>query len=345
MKDKKYYYGIDVFKLVCSLLVVSIHTSVLMEIGDPLYSIFHDYITRYAVPFFFISSGFFFSDILHASQTTLEIRAGIKKYAFRLLRPFLLWGSLYFLLSLAETVLLDHTPAADAFIGKLHMLAVESPGGGLWYVQALLWLLLILIITYRNEGQLKWYLSVAAVFYVIQGLWSSSTGPVFPAAHAAYYSVFLSERGFLFYGFYFFLGIVLAQKKEWLSLKLPYCLTALAVLYCGYALLDAAEQTMPVALIKHCTKGGIALTWFLTALNVKNEWVSAGWLRAHSRLMSTIIYFTHFLAIYGMKIVLRVLRLDFVQAAGFHPLFWLPAPCSWYLPFSRDTLPTLSMPR
>lgn len=46
--NKGYYWGVDLFKLICAVLVVSIHTTLFYEY-DALYYYFHEYLTRFAV--------------------------------------------------------------------------------------------------------------------------------------------------------------------------------------------------------------------------------------------------------------------------------------------------------
>ena len=58
MTEKKSYAGIDYFRLIAALLIISIHTSPFVsfsQIGDFMFT---RIIARVAFPFFFMASGF-----------------------------------------------------------------------------------------------------------------------------------------------------------------------------------------------------------------------------------------------------------------------------------------------
>ena len=55
---KNYFYGMDVFKLLCAVLIVCIHTAPLESLSTRANSLLVNCFCRVAVPFFFVSSGF-----------------------------------------------------------------------------------------------------------------------------------------------------------------------------------------------------------------------------------------------------------------------------------------------
>ena len=79
MTEKKSYAGIDYFRLIAALLIISIHTSPFVsfsQIGDFMFT---RIIARVAVPFFFITSGFFL--ISRYTYNAERLYAFIKKTA------------------------------------------------------------------------------------------------------------------------------------------------------------------------------------------------------------------------------------------------------------------------
>lgn len=309
--NKQYYYGIDVIKLICAFIVVSIHTTLFMDINDQLYFIYSNYITRFAVPFFFISSGYFVTPLLSHEFGVKEIRNNIKKYLLRLIRPFVLWGSCYFVLSVLEEVLIEHNGIKTVLPEKLHLLLVESPGGGLWYVYAVLWITAFLLIFYKHKREIPFYI-VSFLLFLLPGIWniSGSDMVVLNSIHNAYYTVFLSERSFIFYAIYFFTGIIL---YNYLIKKIPVwkLLLMQTLLYVTFVLLCNSEQNIFVGLLTQLNKYVLATGWFLIALNIPNQCIPQGWIRDSARKMSTIIYFTHFMSIYLVKIVFKIMGLTF----------------------------------
>ena len=61
MDDKKVYSNIDLLKFFFSFFIIMIHTSLFADVNTTVDYIFVNIITRIAVPFFFLSSGFFFA--------------------------------------------------------------------------------------------------------------------------------------------------------------------------------------------------------------------------------------------------------------------------------------------
>ena len=59
MTEKKSYAGIDYFRLIAALLIIAIHTSPLDSFSETGDFILTRMIARVAVPFFFMTSGFF----------------------------------------------------------------------------------------------------------------------------------------------------------------------------------------------------------------------------------------------------------------------------------------------
>lgn len=60
MAKNKDYVGIDYFRVVAAFLIVAIHTSLFASVSGTGDFIFTRIIARVAVPFFFMTSGFFF---------------------------------------------------------------------------------------------------------------------------------------------------------------------------------------------------------------------------------------------------------------------------------------------
>lgn len=59
MKDSKNkYYSIDILKFIMALVVIAIHTKLLYYFDNKNITKIHMILIEYAVPFFFLSSGF-----------------------------------------------------------------------------------------------------------------------------------------------------------------------------------------------------------------------------------------------------------------------------------------------
>lgn len=205
-------------------------------------------------------------------------------------------------------ILIDKTNIYTATKYKLHLFLVESPGGGLWYVEAILWICLIVRLSYKNN---KKYLIVSGILYLIQGIWSIEGLKFVSILKNMYFKVFLSERTFIFYGVYFFIGIFIALNlKKTISSPIRLFLLQL-ILYVAFAITNLKVELYLLAITNHLIKGIIAINWFLIALNISNDSIPNCWLKYNSRKLSTIIYFTHFMAIYFVKVVYKILNIEF----------------------------------
>ncbi|MBP7564085.1 MAG: acyltransferase family protein [Candidatus Cloacimonetes bacterium] len=92
-ETKTNYNTIDFLKLIGSILVICIHTHPLINLSETLDFWHINMLCRIAVPFFFISSGYFFYKKIHnyGHQTII-----LKKYLYRIIRLYLFWSMIYF---------------------------------------------------------------------------------------------------------------------------------------------------------------------------------------------------------------------------------------------------------
>lgn len=93
MESKKQYGAIDIAKYVSALLVVAIHTYPFWEVSETFNTFFIAVVCRLAVPFFFVTSAFFFFGKVRRENMDAENRLYI--YLRRLLILYLVWTVLY----------------------------------------------------------------------------------------------------------------------------------------------------------------------------------------------------------------------------------------------------------
>lgn len=87
--QNKHEYGIDLFKYLAALSVVGMHMEFLKDINYCLFNI-ADYFFRFAVPFFFMVSGYLFAS--HCFISNRFKRKYIKSYIIKIIIPFVMWG-------------------------------------------------------------------------------------------------------------------------------------------------------------------------------------------------------------------------------------------------------------
>jgi len=214
MNKKEAYTGIDYFRIIAVFLIVAIHTSPLATYSDTADFILTRIIARTAVPFFFMTSGFFLvseynynSDKLKnfMKQTTLIYAIAIALYL-----PVNIYNG-YFL----EDNLLPNIIKDIVFDGTFYHL---------WYLPAAIigavtsWLLV------KKIG-LKWAFGVTAALYMI-GLFGDSYfgfSKQIPFLKVLYTNLFelsdYTRNGILFAPVFFVLGSIIASKKWHLTLR------------------------------------------------------------------------------------------------------------------------------
>ena len=92
-KEKLHNQSIDIFRLICAVMVVAIHTSPFCDVSEKLGDLCTNILPRIAVPFFFITAGYFYiSSLENGKDPTLP-------YLKRILSAYLLWSIPYWLIA------------------------------------------------------------------------------------------------------------------------------------------------------------------------------------------------------------------------------------------------------
>ena len=105
MYEKKYNsidrQTIDVFKMLCAILIVSIHIRPFLSFSKTLDFFEGDIVARIAVPFFYAASAFFFFEkILFSEQKILKCKENtlrLIKYLKRIVLLYTIWSGIYLL--------------------------------------------------------------------------------------------------------------------------------------------------------------------------------------------------------------------------------------------------------
>lgn len=95
------YKGIDVIKLAMAILVISLHVYPFESINDSLHYYTIHWFSRIAVPFFFISTGFF----LFKNENEEIMVKRVKRYLIKIFKLYCIWGVIYLPWYLKDRVL------------------------------------------------------------------------------------------------------------------------------------------------------------------------------------------------------------------------------------------------
>lgn len=230
-------------------------------------------IARIAVPFFFVSSGFFFSTKVDCSHLDLNVT---KVYTFKLLRLLGLWSILLF--------------AGDK--------------GHLWYIGGLVVAVLLYSVLVYHNVSCKNMIVMACIFYMIGLIGDSYYHLLYPFQKiapfryliAAYYKMFTTTRNGIFMGFPFFLmGCVIEKKKVFtrpVYSMIGFLVSTAFLLFEAFVLRKMAfpkEEHVDMYLFL------VPAVFFLFLFSVNSNPFSSGSIYKKIRSVGVIVYFSHWL--------------------------------------------------
>lgn len=285
---------VDVAKLFFALCVVLLHAGVTKLL--PFADLIGDCIISLAVPYFFVASGFFLAEKVHAAQSRVDGRRIISAYCRRLGVKLLIFEPVSILLWAAKRLLegmsLPHvalTTIQDALF---------YPRGALWYIQAVI-LAALLLTPLLLRGAETRVIPVAVGLYIVTLLGTRyrflSAGTLAGDVFEAYDRFFLSLRNGLFVGFPFMLcGCLVSRWKAWLvtaGARATSCLIAVTTVAFGLLTLESRIlHPFPTH------DGDLFLSYLLVApmlFALTAQLPGRGWDTSLLRGLSTAVYLVH----------------------------------------------------
>lgn len=229
MVKSKRYAGIDYFRFFAALLIVAIHTSPLSDYSSIADFIFTGIIARIAVPFFFITSGFFL--ISRYAYNNEKLISFIKKtaliygLAIIIYLPINIYNKYFYMDNLLPNIIKD-----IAFDGTLYHL---------WYLPASVIGAVIAWYSVKKLGYTKAFLISAALYLI--GLFGDSYYGIsknIPVLNEFYNLIFqitdYTRNGIFFAPVFFVMGGFIADNR--IRLKFKKCI--LGFVFC-FALMIA----------------------------------------------------------------------------------------------------------
>ena len=211
MNDER-NYSIDTFKFFAALSVVGIHTQPFANLEQSIYQNIY-FILRvlfsFAVPFFFMSSGYLLYRGVHKIQDRkIYILRYLKKIATILVATlicYIIFNLFKFILSSNPT---ENIKSLFYSIFKLRNIYYGIDEGGmfhLWYLFALIYIVILLYIFNNRTNQLFFI----SIFLHVIGNWIQIK------------NVGINTRDALFYGlFYTMLGYYMCDNEEFIRIKI-----------------------------------------------------------------------------------------------------------------------------
>lgn len=278
MGDRKIYTGLDVTKLMCAFLIVYLHSYV-DDMGH-FSTWFRNVITYIGVPFFFITSGFFFKKGLLKNDNSSSY---LKKYVRRVVKMYVAWSVITLPVSwlCIEWGHPDYSLSLK-IVYLFRMFLFSGSCGIYWYLLALI-ICSMVIFFFDAKKKRGWLYLIATVLFIVGVVYDSpyrNNNLCFQFIHI----VFGSENNYLNMGlFYMCIGHFFATH--------PFkCNNILLV---SAIILSIIARTMEIRFTGfNCLSAVIATALFSwarnTRINISDE------LSISMRKLSTAIYLLHF---------------------------------------------------
>ncbi|WP_195430509.1 acyltransferase family protein [Clostridium sp. D46t1_190503_E9] len=161
---KQRYDSVNIMRMVSALLVIAIHTSIFGSINQTANDIVTKSISRIAVPFFFISTGYFMFK-------NINRQGYIKSFIKRLVKIYLIIGVIDVLLIMPYV----SVRLQGGFIKALQVILIGGITESLWYVPAII-LSVLVVSVFIKKNWVKPLVIVSILLYIIGLLGDSYYG-------------------------------------------------------------------------------------------------------------------------------------------------------------------------
>lgn len=257
--NKNIYTGIDFFKLICALMIICMHT---LNYNSNVYlQIFNKVICGMAVPFFFITSGFFLQKGL---TNTDDKKSYFLSYLKRLGTLYLIWT----VITLPVSIYVIKMSHPDANIIICFMLLIRNiffvgSLGIYWYILALMLDSIVLYFCNKYNNK-KTVFFISIILFLIGILYNSNIIGQNNFVYNAIHIIFSSERNFLNVGlFYVLIGSYLQQRENDLL-----CINRNLILFLFFIVV-LIKYIETIYLNINCVQCLEAILLFLFAINIK----------------------------------------------------------------------------
>lgn len=215
MKEKGTLPYVDILKFIFAVLIFLLHTGILSLI--PFYSETQAITVRFAVPFFFVASGFFLANKLNYLQSRNERKQATCKYCKRLGEKLLVFEPISIIILVAGRIVVEHMKPYSIISITIKEI-LFYPRGALWYIQAMI-VAAIILFPFIDSRKEKVAIIPAMFLYIIALLGNRYyfliENTCFSSLITSYESIFISVRNGVFVGFPFMLcGCLIAKYQD-----------------------------------------------------------------------------------------------------------------------------------
>lgn len=160
LTDRQTNNSVNIMRLVCAYLVVAIHTEPLTDISTEAGFFATEVITKIAVPFFFLVSGYYYC------QKIKKDRSYFKTYIRNLLSGYCVWTGIYFIVNLFSAINGGYFTIKSYIVDCVVRFFLYGPYYHLWYMPALFVAVFIVTVVEKIKAR-KILFPLSLVAYVV----------------------------------------------------------------------------------------------------------------------------------------------------------------------------------
>ena len=291
--------SIDIFRCICALMVVAIHTQPFMDINSTMGYIFTQIIPRIAVPFFFAISGYFYIQKLESGEKVFV------KYIKRLVLTYIVWSLIYFAIDFCQW---GYENIKSFAVSSLYQFFIYGSHYHLWFFPALI--LSVCITTLMFKTKLKKALIPLSIFLYVIGCLGCSyyeIGISVPILNKLFLAnSFTTIRRLFLMGFPFFTsGYAVYKLKKNINMfnnnrKIIF-VTILSIIIWLIEIFFVCNANLQNNIV--ITLGLYPLLIFAILLLLNNPMEKHNYLAKKCKTISNFTYYAHPLFIMGIKYV------------------------------------------
>ncbi|MDU5105330.1 acyltransferase family protein [Clostridium sp.] len=224
-ENQKRYDSINIMRVICAFLVISLHTSFFASVDLGLNNIVAKGISRIAVPFFFISTGYFM-------VKNITKNGYVKGFVKRI-------GLIYLLISLIDIILIMPYVSmrlSGDFAYKIKYIFIGGIIESLWYIPAIIFAV-VLVSIFLKKNWIKPLIVVSILLYIIGLLGDSYFGLIkntpLEVVINFYNNIFINTRNGITFSIPFVtLGALIAKGNIKLSKNIiNICLIVFSIIF------------------------------------------------------------------------------------------------------------------
>lgn len=280
--------SIDIFRIICALMVVSIHTGPLSELGHNWWYVTAQILPRLGVPFFFCTMGYYYIGSLLKGQCKFW------KNMKRLLVTYGLWSIIYYIPD-AKQVLNGSVSLSGFLVNCLRQFVIYGSREHFWFFPAVFFSIIVATL-FAKIRKLSWLAGLSMVAYVLGLLGCSYYGI---GNRIPLISVFINSsqydliRRIVLMGFPFFMMGYFLQKIDTKQIENKKCIILEGIFLAFFLIEIIFVNKMHIQVNVYITVFLYLLLFNTMLLLLKNSCEQYGKIAVVTRDLSNFMYYSH----------------------------------------------------